>query len=776
MPVVETILPFLFPTQHGYMYVQWKFENETKLSISMSWIGKRNTGESSAMLLWPQQSLCFCLASRQKLYKSDDFGKTFKRINAEIFNTHIRKDSGIMKSPVNPKKVCSISDSCVPQYSIFPSTSGIVMTEDGGESWRKIKVPFQISGPLLFHPHEENWILARAVVNGMAYLSKDFGVTWTFLQSYVRSLKWGARTDEKVEKEEKTILMTVSTDAHHFLMGDANLIRSRDLGEHFKSIHVQHVYSFGLQGQFLFVSVDHNKNNNTRIMHVSKNGGDSWDPVQVPTVTPERFYSILDMSEGLIFLHVDDPGDTGRGVLYTSDADGIVFSESLRNHVYTNFLEVNDFYKVESMRGTYLTSRMNDDNSVSTLISYDRGGEWKTIPLTKEQCNGAKLEQNEKCSLQIHNRFSRSRMVDVPMGPLSVPNAVGIIIAHGNPGTALSRHIDVWMTRNGGYTWYKVLTGPHHYSIGDHGSLIVAVPAHSESTTNYLMYSVNEGRCWFKYRFTEHEFHVTGLVTEPGAKTMRFSLWGSTLPSREWEVITVDFEKVLTRACKDGVDYEKWVPHGEGANSGCLLGKKVSLQRPKKEELCFNGVDYIQKQTAECCKCTQADMECDYGYYRRPDTPKCLRDKRKPPDLCIHGDTEKLKDKLGYRLVPGDVCCGGDPVVKGYLDTHQICKNASWYEYGMDYKKAHTAKKGHSRVVVFLVVPMLLIVIAAAAYFGKKYWDLGKFRPTYRYSQLSQEDEEDLEGLETKYNPRPKGLRAYRDYDTSDDDAAMIDL
>lgn len=26
---------------------------------------------------------------------------------------------------------------------------------------------------------------------------------------------------------------------------------------------------------------------------------------------------------------------------------------------YTNVLEVNDFYKVESMRGTYITSQMN---------------------------------------------------------------------------------------------------------------------------------------------------------------------------------------------------------------------------------------------------------------------------------------------------------------------------------------------------------------------------------------------------------------------------------
>ena len=36
---------------------------------------------------------------------SEDFGKTFKHVNAEVFNMHIRKDSGILKSPVDPNKV-----------------------------------------------------------------------------------------------------------------------------------------------------------------------------------------------------------------------------------------------------------------------------------------------------------------------------------------------------------------------------------------------------------------------------------------------------------------------------------------------------------------------------------------------------------------------------------------------------------------------------------------------------------------------------------------------
>ena len=46
--------------------------------------------------------------------------------------------------------------------------------------------------------------------------------------------------------------------------------------------------------------------------------------------------------------------------------------------------------------------------------------------------------------------------MDFPQGPLSLPNAVGVIIAHGNPGVALTRRADLWMTRDGGYNWYKV--------------------------------------------------------------------------------------------------------------------------------------------------------------------------------------------------------------------------------------------------------------------------------------------------------------------------------
>lgn len=759
---------------HDIKSYSWFFVNETRLSISMAWIGKGSgkTSEAKSLLLLATTELGIFLSLESALYKSTDFGKSFHRINAQIFETHLRKDAGIMKSPVNPNKVILVSYSN-PFFSLHKT--GIVRTLNGGITWAKHSAPFQITGPLLFHPRQENWILARGSIDGKAYLSKDFGMTWKFLQSYVKNLKWGARTDRLVEKEEKTILMTVASDLHSFLMSDLILLRSRDLGEHFESIHVKHVYTFGLQGPFLFVSIDYNRNNNTRIMHVSKDGGDSWDPVQVPTVTPERFYSILDMSEGMIFLHVDEPGDTGKGILYTSDADGIVYSESLKDHMFTNLGGVTDFYRVQSMRGTYLTSRMNSDNSLSSLISHDRGGEWKPLPLTPEQCKDVKLKLNEKCSLHIHNRFSASRGVPIPMGPLSVGNAVGIIIAHGNAGTALTRRTDVWMTRDGGYSWYKVLDGSHHYSIGDHGNLIVAVPAY-ETTSKYLMYSVNEGRCWFKYKYTDHDFHVVGLVTEPGAKTMLFSLWGFTLPTRAWQVVTVDFKNLLQRPCTTN-DYEAWVPHAEGNTKGCLLGKKTTIKRPKKESLCFNGIDYTMKQSSKCCKCTQADMECDYGYIRNKNQ-KCVLSDDSPPQLCLNGDVRKLQNDLGYRLLPGDTCCDGSADVRRYLDTHQICKNVSWYEYGMNYKyEAKNDRKGKGNKALFVVIPLSLIFLIAVAYFARKYWLLEKFSPSYRYSQLPQEDDDNMEGSDAfKYNPRPKGLREYRDCDTDDDDTTMIDI
>ena len=72
--------------------------------------------------------------------------------------------------------------------------------------------------------------------------------------------------------------------------------------------------------------------------------------------------------------------DTGHGTLYTSANEGIIYSISLTRHLFPNYGEIHDFYKVKSMRGVYITSQMSDDDSIHSMITYDQGGEWHKIP------------------------------------------------------------------------------------------------------------------------------------------------------------------------------------------------------------------------------------------------------------------------------------------------------------------------------------------------------------------------------------------------------------
>ena len=70
-----------------------------------------------------------------------------------------------------------------------------------------------------------------------------------------------------------------------------------------------------------------------------------------------RFYSILDMSEGLIFIHVSNPRSADHGTLYTSGSNGTVFSESLERHLFTHNT-LTDFYRVKGMRGIFITAQV----------------------------------------------------------------------------------------------------------------------------------------------------------------------------------------------------------------------------------------------------------------------------------------------------------------------------------------------------------------------------------------------------------------------------------
>lgn len=197
------------------------------------------------------------------------------------------------------------------------------------------------------------------------------------------------------------------------------LYRSTDGGKSTTKL-AEHVWSFGVEDKFIFVSVAYKPKGQsvpTRIMHVSTDHGDTFDAVQLPAISQEQFFSILDADEGMIFMHIDDIGDTGKGVIYTSDSRGIVYTESLKDNLYPNGEDVTDFFRIASLKGVYITSQLKDDSSIESKITFDKGATWddltqpancmKNVDPAECNCNHT---TDSYCHLQLHSSFSIAKV------------------------------------------------------------------------------------------------------------------------------------------------------------------------------------------------------------------------------------------------------------------------------------------------------------------------------------------------------------------------------
>ena len=191
----------------------------------------------------------------------------------------------------------------------------------------------------------------------------DFGQTWTAVHESGRAhaFKWDP-------KHDKIFFYTHDPTGlgrkQNFAL---TLYRSKDGGKTVDKL-AEHVWSFGIEEEFLFVSVRYQPKGKaqSRIMHVSKDHGDHFDAVQLPAVGEDQFFSILDANEGMIFMHIDEDGDTGKGTIYTSDASGIVYTVSLEDNLYPNGEDVTDFIRVKSLK-----DRLDTYSSVLSIKSHN---------------------------------------------------------------------------------------------------------------------------------------------------------------------------------------------------------------------------------------------------------------------------------------------------------------------------------------------------------------------------------------------------------------------
>uniref|UniRef100_K7FX93 Sortilin n=1 Tax=Pelodiscus sinensis TaxID=13735 RepID=K7FX93_PELSI len=603
-------------------------------SVSLSWLGD----SKGVILVLTTFKIPLVLVSftKSNLYRSEDYGKTFTDITKLINHTFIRTEFGMAIGPENSGKVILTGDVPVPGGR---RGGKIFRSSDYAKNFVPTDLPFQPQTQVMYHPQNSDHLLALSTENSL-WVSRNFGEKWDEVHKAVCLAKWGPDT---------TIFFTTYlNDSCKMDLGFLELKKTKDFGKSFKTIG-NRIYSFGLGGRFLFASVVTEKGN-TRRIHVSSDQGDTWNMAQLPSVGQEQFFSILAANEDMVFMHVDDPGDTGCGTVYTSDDRGLIYSKSLERHLYTGVGSETDFTNVTSLRGVFITSVLSKDRAIQSVITFDRGGKWQPLRTPVDApCNATKDAAEVCVSASPRAVYGISLHQNVPMLPLSEPNAVGLVIAHGSVGDAIfTATPDVYISDDGGYTWARMLKGPHHYAILDSGGILVAIE-HSPEPINVLKFSTDEGQCWHKYTFSKEPIYFTGLASEPGARSMNVSLWGyrDSFLSRTWVSYTIDFTPLLSSNCEKD-DYTVWLAHSSQPGNhtdGCVLGFKEQYLRLRKSSVCQNGRDYLVVKQPSVCPCTLEDYLCDFGYFRRENQSWC----EEQPELqahdlefCLNGRQELL--------------------------------------------------------------------------------------------------------------------------------------
>ena len=718
-----------------------EFTGDNKFSLQMSWTGS----DTERIIVVTSE-----MGVSSSVYLSDETSKKFENISSRIGDAAVNHFLSLQKHPLVSKTVYIVAN---PWHGM---TSSLYISNDAGNTFNKVLLEFLVSSMsrLVFHPSDSELILLDDRLKRELWLSKDRGSTWSKIKSNIISFRWSTVINS-------SDIFVVTGENSIFSDSKSNILeKSTDRGHNWTTLY-KSVYAFGIGGKFLYVSAYVSPDSIERRLVVSTNAGVRWDHAVLPTVTPDRFFAILDASEGQIFLHVDQPGDTGKGTLYLSDATGVMFTKSLENHLYPNFQHLTDFYPVQSMRGVYIANQLASDNSIRTVISYNRGGDWQPIERPR---NVPCEDETKPCSLHIHNEYSRARNIRANP-PLSVPNAVGLILVHGHIASALqTSDPDVFVSSDGGYHWRLALNGPHHYVIGDHGGLLVAVPADT-STPSVVKFSTDEGRCWISYNFAEDRqpIRFTGLLIEPGNKAMMVAIWGYT-DEHIWHTYFINFTALIDRHCGDG-DYEEWVAHSHHAG-GCLLGYNETFKRLKPDSWCYNGRAYGVSKTRKSCPCTVDDFDCDFGYMRQENVDKCVKDpslKDRQIHVCRRHHEENIV-AVGYHKIPGDGCTDGFfPHDAPRINLLEVCQATdSLDELSAKAKQQHEKKPKAGMVIVAVIVICCIIGAAVAiTIYAQKHH---KSNGSYHYMSIRSDDikSDDTQPLNTSV------------YDNSSDDEPVL--
>lgn len=666
---------------------------------------------------WATDDFVVVLTDNGQVYTSVDGGRTWKNLMSKFTTS-----SGAVV------KVASfhISDANA-QYIFFMGTNQAnwlttnlceTIVEGGLADLQEIRL----------HPTQASWLLGSTKSRGcntkavvpkgdkkecykQLHWSKDFGVTWNLATTYVVQFDWSlpfGNVENGRRPSDEVVYATVHNKKEgnqRFGYWDKNIdfVQSTDFfGDYEVMVEHGNRFLFG-DNSFLFVAaVDTEEKGQVKLMISRDNDTDlEFDTAIIPMELPEHSYTILDTSEGSVFLHVNFQPFADKayaGHVLSSDWTGLVYTESLQyNHRASD--GKCDFEKVEGLEGIYLANvvevlREDEEEAAQTKtsgssrkaktavsaapkkklhtqtkITFDKGGKWSYLTPPKVDSLGKKIycQDPKNCHLHLHG-------ITDSYGPFyTTASATGLILATGAVSKYLQSNtgaINTYLSRDAGLTWSEVMKGSHIYEFGDHGALIVM--AEDDKPVTEVQFSWDQGITWRSIKVADKPFLVENIIIEPSATGEQFIVYGSQ--DEAGIIVFLDFAELHQRECvgvdipgQAGSDYEIWTPSDARLGGECLMGHTIQYTRRRQDSQCYNPELFDRKVHINHCQCTEDDFECDYGYERQggSDDGECVLSAVKPlhhdPSLdrdCNDGQ-KYLRTTKGYRRIAGDTCMNG---------------------------------------------------------------------------------------------------------------------
>ncbi|RUP45195.1 hypothetical protein BC936DRAFT_148495, partial [Jimgerdemannia flammicorona] len=551
-------------------------------------------------------------------------------------------------------------------------------TVDQGVTWEEIKLPSSMppgSLPLDSHPTEFDWLIFMGQVGSYqneAFVSLDHGKNWKSIATWVTKCIFGR--DSKFDDVEKESIFCTGFKYPNAEQSDnpIQLFKTNTQGTT-KEVYFNNVVQFFVVEDFMAVATEVN---GALMLYVSVDGKTFAEAQFPPTAQIDRnTFTILQSTTGSVFLNVERKMPYGNeyGTLFKSNENGTFYHQTLDN-TNNDASGLVDFEKMQWIDGIILANQVSNTGELNgggdvakkirTMISWDDGGKWERLKAPAGAC-----DTSADCGLNLHSRTK----IHGPGAIFTASGAPGLAVGVGNTGSYLLPYEQgqTFLTRDAGHTWTQIRAGEHLYEFGDHGSLMVLV--NDEGPTNELVYSLDPGNTpWRTYNFAKDKVRVSTLTTEPRSTSLKFILIGHTMnsdtkPSQQ-VLITIDLTPLGYRTCdfsetdQDKNDFEKWTPKDDDGDDACLLGRRMTYWRRKKDRVCFIG-SAERKVEQENCPCRDIDFECDFGFWRN-ENGDCVLHGRHPdrPEICNKDQT--FNGRSGYKKISRSTCNGGVNLAK----------------------------------------------------------------------------------------------------------------